>query len=130
MYVFSSCTGRASFVRLPCTAFTSEYQHTASVIFQLLFVKINYQCVTQAYEYSLPITVFNTLPRPKLCIISSASLKVNLAHVFIKIIITDFRYLIMKRLIKTGFAFSCPNNVQPSLPGGVHLFMFQIFRRV
>lgn len=66
----------------------------------------NDHCLTQAY--SLPITVFNTLPRPKLCIISSARWKDRLPHVFIKIMITDVKYLIMRRLIKTGFAFKLP----------------------
>lgn len=78
----------------------------------------------------LVFSSYHSFPCPKLCIISSASWKVHLAHVFIKIIITDFRYLIMKRLIKTRYAFSCPNKVQSILPGGVHFFMFQIFRRV
>ena len=77
---------------------------TQPLLFLSCFLSINYQC--------LPITIFNTLPRPKLCIISSASWEVHLAHILIKIMITDFGYLIMKRLIKTGFAFNCPNKVQ------------------
>ena len=104
---------------------------TQSLLFLSCFLSMNYQPRTQ--PYSLAVTYSIALPRLKHCVISGASWKVHLAHVFIKIIIiiiTDFRYLIMKRLIKTGFAFNCPNKVQCVWPGRVHFFVFQIFRRV